>query len=147
MEDTNQITGAPEAPQPKGEGDVATRGLGLLRWVQYVFVVIAAFLFWFLDKVVTLIWQNWAEPNSTVVTVGSLLVAAAVGLRLYKHERSNRLATEVVGELAKVTWPSRKETSSSTMVVIVTSLIAAAVIGGFDFIWSAITDLLYKYKV
>ena len=34
-----------------------------------------------------------------------------------------------------------------TIVVIVTSLIAAAIVGSFDFVWSAITDLLYKYKV
>jgi len=71
----------------------------------------------------------------------------AVGLILYRNEKSNRLVTEVVSELAKVTWPSRKETYASTIVVVVTSLIAAAIVGSFDFVWSAITDLLYKTKV
>lgn len=144
IEDTGEINGVPERESERGS---AVRGLGQLRWVQYVFVVIAVFLFWFLDKIITLTWQSFAEPSSTAVTASSALLAAVIALRLYKHEASNRLATEVVGELTKVTWPSRQETSSSTIVVIITSLIAAAIIGGFDFIWSAITDLLYKYKV
>jgi preprotein translocase subunit SecE len=55
--------------------------------------------------------------------------------------------TDVVLELSKVTWPTRKETYASTIVVIVTSLIAAAVVGAFDFVWSYFTDLLYKHKV
>ena len=54
---------------------------------------------------------------------------------------------DVVDELAKVTWPSRKETYTSTIVVIVTSLIAAFIVGAFDYVWSAITDFLYKHRV
>jgi preprotein translocase subunit SecE len=123
------------------------RGLGLSRWVQYVFVVAAAFLLWFLDKVATLVWQNFAEPPRPVITAGSALIALGIALALYRNERANTLVTEVVTELAKVSWPSRKETYASTIVVIVTSLIAAAVIGAFDFVWSFFTDLLYKHKV
>ncbi len=147
MEDTNQVTGAPQAPEPSIEGEVAMRAFGLQRWVHAVFFVMFALSFWLLDKIITLVWEIWAEPSEVVVTVASLGAAAAFALGLYKHEPTKRMADEVVGELSKVTWPSRKETSSSTVVVIITSLIAAAIIGGFDFIWSAITDLLYKYKV
>ena len=69
---------------------------------------------------------------------------AGVTLALYRREKVKRVATEVVGELAKVTWPSREETQVSTVVVIVTSLIAALIIGAFDAAWSTITDLIYK---
>ena len=41
-------------------------------------------------------------------------------------------------------WPSRKETSASTIVVIITSIIAAGILGAFDAVWSTITDLIYK---
>lgn len=126
---------------------ISTRGLGLNRWVQYVFVVIAAFVLWLADKLITVVWSTWDEPNDVVATVLSGAVAVAVAIGLYRHEKSHRMVVDVVSELSKVTWPSRKETYASTIVVIVTSIIAAAIVGSFDFLWSAITDLLYKYKV
>jgi preprotein translocase subunit SecE len=126
---------------------VSTRGLGLSRWVQYVFVVIAAFVLWIADKLITLGWQYLDEPNDVIVTAISALVGFGVALGLYRKEKSHRLVVDVVSELSKVSWPSRKETYASTIIVIVTSIIAAAIVGSFDFVWSAITDLLYKYKV
>jgi len=121
--------------------------LGLDRWVQYVFVVVAAFFLWFLDKVATLVWQNFAEPPSVVITAAAAVISIGGTVALYRNERAHTLVTDVVSELAKVTWPSRKETYASTIVVIVTSLIAAGVVGAFDFVWSFLTDLLYKHKV
>jgi preprotein translocase subunit SecE len=126
---------------------VSTRGLGLTRWVQYVFVVIAAFVLWLADKLITLGWQYFDEPNDVIVTAISALIGFGTALSLYRTEKSHRLVVDVVSELSKVSWPSRKETYASTIVVIVTSIIAAAIVGSFDFVWSAITDLLYKYKV
>jgi preprotein translocase subunit SecE len=126
---------------------VSTRGLGLSRWVQYVFVLVAAFVFWIADKLITLGWQYVDEPNDVVVTAISAVIGVGVALGLYRKEKSHRLVVDVVSELSKVSWPSRKETYASTIIVIVTSIIAAAIVGSFDFVWSAITDLLYKYKV
>ena len=78
------------------------------------------------------------------VTAAAAILAAGTTLTLYRQEKVARVANEVVGELAKVTWPSRTETQVSTIVVVVTSLIAAAIVGVFDAAWSAITDLIYK---
>ena len=121
--------------------------LGLTRWVQYVFVVSGLFFLWFLDKLVTLIWSNFAEPPATAITGLAAVVGLGSAIALYRNERIHTLVTDVVTELAKVTWPSRSETYASTVVVIVTSLIAAAIVGAFDFVWSFFTDLLYKHKV
>lgn len=121
--------------------------LGLARWVQYVFVVTAAFFLWFLDKVATLVWQNFAEPPAVVITAVAAVISLGGTVALYRNERAHTMVADVVTELAKVTWPSRKETYASTIVVIVTSLIAAGVVGAFDFVWSFFTDLLYKHKV
>ena len=126
---------------------VSTRGLGLNRWVQYVFVLVAAFVFWLADKLITVAYQYFDEPNDVVVTAISAVIGVGVALGLYRNEKSHRLVVDVVSELSKVSWPSRKETYASTIIVIVTSIIAAAIVGSFDFVWSAITDLLYKYKV
>jgi len=153
MSATDEITRDPEqqeSPRSAGGGGVPTvssRGLGLNRWVQYVFVVVAAFVLWLADKLITVVWQNWDEPNDVVVTVLSAAIGFTTALVLYRNEKSHRMAVDVVSELSKVTWLSRKETYASTIVVIVTSIIAAAIVGSFDFVWSAITDLLYKYKV
>jgi preprotein translocase SecE subunit len=142
--------GGPKRP-PTGQGAIETlparATLGLARWVQYVFVVAGLFFLWFLDKVATLIWSNFAEPPATTVTAISAVIGLGGAVALYKNERVHSLVTDVVTELAKVTWPTRQETYISTIVVIVTSLIAAAVVGAFDFVWSFFTDLLYKHKV
>jgi preprotein translocase SecE subunit len=124
--------------------DVQAKTLGLARWVQMGFVAFWLMLGWVLDKVVTLAWDKFAEPQPMVVTAVSLAIAGVATLAIYRQEKVKRMATEVVGELAKVTWPSREETQVSTVVVIVTSLIAAAIIGTFDVAWAAITDLIYK---
>ncbi len=124
--------------------DVQAKTLGLARWVQMGFVAFWLLLGWVLDKIITLIWDKFAEPMPMVATFVSLAIGAGVTLALYRHEKVKRVATEVVGELSKVTWPSREETQVSTVVVIVTSLIAAMIIGAFDAAWSTITDLIYK---
>lgn len=149
MNATKEITD-PEHVSVSGSNPpavVTTRGLGLNRWVQYVFVVVAAFVLWLADKVILLAWQQFDEPNEVAATVASAAIGLGVAFGLYRNPKSHRLVVDVVSELSKVTWPSRKETYASTIVVIVTSIIAAAIVGSFDFVWSAITDLLYKYKV
>jgi len=39
-------------------------------------------------------------------------------------------------ELAKVTWPNRRQTIRLTMLVIIFSLVMAAILGSLDFIFS-----------
>jgi preprotein translocase subunit SecE len=124
--------------------ELTAKTLGLTRWVQMAFVAFWLLLVWVLDKVITIVWDRFSEPQPLVVTATALAVGGAVALSLYKNEKINRIANEVVGELTKVTWPSRKETQVATVVVIITSLIAAAIIGVFDAAWSWLTDFIYK---
>jgi preprotein translocase SecE subunit len=145
--DDGGFGGGPKRPSGAIETLPARATLGLSRWVQYVFVVAGLFFLWFLDKVATLVWSNFAEPPATTITAISAVIGLGGAVALYKNERVHSLVTDVVTELAKVTWPTRQETYVSTIVVIVTSLIAAAVVGAFDFVWSFFTDLLYKHKV
>ena len=39
-------------------------------------------------------------------------------------------------ELAKVAWPSRRQTARLTMVVIIFSVVMAVIIGGLDYLFS-----------
>ena len=128
----------------KKEQDAQAQTLGLTRWVGVAYMVFALFVLWLLDKVITIVWSIFAEPNPTLVTVASLAIAGVSALVLFKNEKVNAVVYEVVGELSRVTWPSRDETTTSTIVVIIASIIASLIVGGFDAAWSAITDLIYK---
>lgn len=120
------------------------KALGLERWLQLAFAGFALLCLWILDRTITLVWDRFAEPPPTVVTLLAAVIALTLTMVLYRHERVNRVAREVVGELAQVTWPSREETRVSTVVVIIASIIASIIIGIFDATWSWITDFIYK---
>jgi preprotein translocase subunit SecE len=121
----------------------ATRTLGLERWVQFAFVLLAGVTFFLSDKLIAVVWTYFAEPDSTIVSGVAAIVGILTGYLLYRHPKVRPLADEVAGELSKVTWPSRRETWYSTVVVIVASIIAAVYLGAFDTLWSAFTDLIY----
>lgn len=52
--------------------------------------------------------------------------------------------SEVIRELKKVTWPSRKQTLNKTLLVIAISLILAVYLGGIDFVFQKLTEALIK---
>ena len=118
--------------------------LGMERWVQFAFVVIAILTFYLSDKLISFVWGYFAEPKGTLVSGVAAIIGILTGFLLYRHPKVRPLADEVAGELSKVTWPTRQETWRNTIVVIITSIIAAAYLGIFDSIWSAFTDLIYS---
>ena len=122
-----------------------TSMLGIERWVQFSFVGMALVTFFVLDQLGNFILDQAALTFPTTAISGAAVVIALLGaFTAYRHPRTHGLTTEVVGELAKVTWPTRDETYASTVVVIVTSVVAALYTGIFDALWSAFTDLVYN---
>ncbi len=51
-------------------------------------------------------------------------------------ERLTKFLKEVRQELKKVTWPTRQDTIKYTLIVIGVSLVAAAFLGGLDYLFS-----------
>jgi preprotein translocase subunit SecE len=43
-------------------------------------------------------------------------------------------------ELAKVTWPSRRQTARLTLLVIIFSIVMAAILGALDFVFSTLVQ-------
>ena len=119
------------------------RTLGLERWVQFAFVAAALITFFLTDKLITYIWQYFAEPNSTIVTAAAAIIGVASAFIAYRHPKVKPMADEVAVEMSKVTWPTREETWRNTVVTIVVSIIAAAYLGIFDALWSKFTDIIY----
>ena len=57
-------------------------------------------------------------------------------------QRIKRWFKETAGELRKVSWPSREEALSLTRIVLIVTIILAAVLGVFDFIFARLVGLL-----
>ncbi len=135
---------ADENTQPTHSG-----ALGMERWVQFAFVGLFVFCFWFLDHLAADIGAfvaekaNIADPNPNFLTAGSGVLALLISIALYRHKKVNKFSREVAGELEHVTWPTREETWSNTVVVMVVSAIAAVILGIFDWAWAAVTNLIY----
>jgi preprotein translocase subunit SecE len=133
-----------EEESEQREAQSEGRTFGLERWVQFGFIALAALVFWLADKIVFLVWDQFAEPDATIVAGVAALVGIVTAFLTYKNADANAFASESVAELSKVTWPTRKETWSNTVVTVIVSMIAAAILFAFVATWSAITDLIYK---
>jgi preprotein translocase subunit SecE len=118
--------------------------LGTERWVQLAFMVAALLLMWLFDNAINGIWYLFADPSETLVSFASVVLGVASAILLYRTPAAYTLVHDVSEEMARVSWPTRKETSQSTIVVVVTSIVAAIMLFLFDSVWSAVTDLVYK---
>lgn len=61
-----------------------------------------------------------------------------------KFSSPTNFVREVIGELKKVTWPTRQEALKLTVVVIAISVIVGAFIGILDTTFLRITGLLFR---
>ncbi len=124
--------------------------MGMTKYVHVMFLLGALIFGWLLTNIITSIWTSLnlaiaavSPPSNLVAVLAGGIIAVGGAYYLWRHPIVNRLAVEIVAELSKVTWPNRKELSSSTVVVIILSIIAAVILGLFDFFWAWVTDLIY----
>ena len=108
-----------------------------------MFAVGGIILAWLLTKCGEWVWSYFGKPNGFAVGTGAFLIAGVVTLIAWRNEELFELASEVTAELRKVTWPTRKETVSSTIIVIVTTLVSSVFLGLFDGVWSWVTRMIY----
>ncbi len=124
--------------------------MGLTKYVHVTYLVGTLVVGWLFVKITETIWTSLNLTFTAVPPPTNLLEliigggsAAALGIYLWRHPKVNSLVVEIVVELSKVSWPTRKELSASTVVVIVLSIIASIILGLFDFFWAWCTDLIY----
>ncbi len=122
--------------------------MGLNKYVHMMFATAGLLLAAILIQATESTWRYFSRylgrPSDAIVWLIGGGLATAITLYYWRNERVFGLATEVVSELKKVSWPTRKEVSAATVVVIVTVFISALFLGAFDLIWSWSTDLIYK---
>ncbi len=71
-----------------------------------------------------------------------IFVAATVVVVLMRHEVASTFMTEVIVELRKVTWPSKKDTWAATFVVIVFVAVISLILGAIDIGWAYLVKQL-----
>jgi len=60
-----------------------------------------------------------------------------------KQNAIQRYFHETIGELRKVSWPTRKEATNLTIIVIIVTLSVSAFLGFLDFLFSRFFGLLF----
>lgn len=119
--------------------NMAYVGLGLLAYV-----VLAELFAWTLMFFGSAANGQVIGHNFRVADLSGFLVAVGLVLWMRRDERVTTFSMEVGNELAKVTWPTWAETKLSTIVVIITTIIIAIILGTFDYVWAALTSLIYN---
>ena len=71
-------------------------------------------------------------------------IAGVLGWPSRKLAEGRSFLLEVRTELKKVTWPSRKEVSSTTLVVIATSIFFGFYLWGLDLVFSRALSVAFK---
>ena len=71
-------------------------------------------------------------------------LAGVLGWPARKLAEARAFLLEVRSELKKVTWPSRKEVSSTTLVVITTSIFFGFYLWGLDIVFSRALSVVFK---
>lgn len=140
-----------EAHEEDDAGAAATpTQFGYKRFVYGAYLaggIIVAFLS---TKIVDLAWTRlgqwkpeFGEPRDEIVAPLAALVGAGVAYKYWRDEKIRKLAEEVAEELTKVTWPGRKEVTTSTAVVIFATAFATTFFFLMDKFWSFVTNLVY----
>jgi len=77
--------------------------------------------------------STWSQMLVNLVPI----IFGGIGAYLpYRIEKIRLYLLEVITEVKKVVWPSKKETQAATIVVIIAVIISAIVLGIFDWLSS-----------
>ena len=118
--------------------------MGHVKWVHMMFVIGGLLLAYLLTQTVEWVWGYFAKPKDLYVISIGAVVAAIASVIAWRNKNLFGKASDIMQELSKVTWPTRKETSAATVVVIITTIIFSFFLGVFDLIWSWATGIIYS---
>ena len=116
--------------------------------VRVSVAIVCVLLGWILNRGFIYVANMAGVRNVPVFDIfpASALISVAIVAALFAYVMANAEAmtfgSEVVGEFKKIVWPTKKETTASTIVVIILVLITALVIWAFDLLWSTLLKLI-----
>jgi preprotein translocase subunit SecE len=118
------------------------------RYVLLSFFLLAVVVGYTVDAAATSAFAQFGFPDNRIAGVLSTtsalaIVSGAITLGgLVRSRSALAFWGEVVGELLRVTWPSRDESVRASTTVVATTLFAAAVLAVYDFIWFNLAKLV-----
>ena len=171
--DREQVDALVDANVDEGEGKLVVRvgedvaqglsptQLGATRYVMSGFFAVGIALAYVFGRSVSSVWTKLASTQSVVDKVGWItyvgedardtwgmvvggLAAIAAFIYVRRREDTRAWVDEAAAELAKVTWPNKKEVTTGTVVVVVASIIATVYFMLLDRFWGFVTDLVYR---
>lgn len=126
--------------------------LGYQRYVYATYMAGAMLVAFLVAKVTHMVWSRlgqWkpalGEPVDEILYTAAGLVGVLVAVYYWRKPEARQYTTEVAEELAKVTWPSRKEVTNSTTVVVLATLFATVFFALMDRFWGYLTDQIYSF--
>ncbi|MCU0694533.1 MAG: preprotein translocase subunit SecE [Polyangiaceae bacterium] len=140
---------------------VAPTQLGATRYVMAGFFAATIAVAYVFGRTVSATWNyladaQWAvdkapwltsvgeDARGTYGTLAGGVIALALLLYVYRREDIRTWVNEAAAELAKVSWPNKKEVTNGTVVVIIASIIATIYFMLLDRFWGFVTDLVYR---
>ena len=140
---------------------VSPTQLGATRYVMAGFFTSGIAAAYVIGRIVAAAWNKLASTQSIVDQAGWLtyvgeegrdtwgtltggLIAIGLLIYVYRREDIRTWVNEAAIELAKVTWPNKKEVTNGTVVVVVASIIATIYLALLDRFWGFVTDLVYR---
>ena len=118
--------------------------MGNTKWVHLMFVVGGLLFAYVCVQTTEWVWGYFAKPKDLYVNAVGIAIGAFFTFMAWRNQNTFTKGSEILNELAKVTWPTRKETSAATVVVIITTVIISLILGLFDLIWSWATGIIYS---
>ena len=117
------------------------------RYVLLVFVFAAVLIGIAVQSASSSAFAQFALPDDRVLGIMNtssfiaMLAGAATFLVLIRNRPALTFVGEVVGELVRVTWPTREETVRAATTVVLTTLFMASLLAVYDFTWKNVADL------
>lgn len=139
-----------DTPPKKRKAAKIKRDFDPSRWAHLIFVLGGFLAAWVLTNVIedgwALVWDYYpqlARPKTLVANSVGISIAVIGTALAWRRREWFAFTTEVVEEVAQVTWPTRSEIRAATIVVIVMTIICSVLLFAMDQVWSNATDLLY----
>jgi preprotein translocase SecE subunit len=124
------------------------RFLSRQRYVLLSFFLLALVVGFSLDAALSSAFAQFGFADNRiggVLSTTSALAVTGAGLTLVillRNKAAMTFWTEVVGEMLRVTWPSREESVKAATTVVGTTLFAATVLAVYDYLWFNLAKLV-----
>jgi preprotein translocase subunit SecE len=141
-------------PEEDGPAPTAPVQLGYRRYVYATYMAGAIAVSFLSTKLIDFLWYKtsqwkpqwfgqWVEPQDEVVVLVSGAIGVGLAIYYWRNKKVRTLIEEIAEELTRVTWPTRKEVTSSTTVVIIATAFSTIFFALMDQFWLWVTKHVY----